>query len=74
MAASKETPALVAYIKEKYPDMPVIATGGPSDETIRATIAAGANAITYTPPSSGDIFAESMRRYRHTYEEGAKNE
>ena len=74
VAASKETPALVAYIKEKYPDMPVIATGGPSDETIRATIAAGANAITYTPPSSGDIFAESMRRYRHTYEEGAKNE
>ena len=38
--------------------------GGPTDDTIRATIEAGANAITYTPPTSAELFAESMRKYR----------
>ena len=31
------------------------------------SIRAGANAITYTPPTNGSLFAESMRRYRSTY-------
>ena len=44
--------------------MPIIATGGPTEETILETIRAGANAITYTPPSNGELFAQSMARYR----------
>ena len=48
--------------------MPIIATGGPTDESIRATIAAGANAITYTPPTSAELFAESMAKYRSRYD------
>ena len=39
-------------------------TGGPSDETILETIAAGANAITYTPPSNGRLFSVTMQKYR----------
>ena len=34
------------------------------EKTIREVIAAGANAVTYTPPSNGEIFKEMMERYR----------
>ena len=64
VAVAADTPAVVADIRRRYPDIPIIATGGPTDDTIRATIAAGANAITYTPPSNGDLFAEKMQAYR----------
>lgn len=45
-------------------EVPIIATGGPTDDTILSTIQAGANAITYTPPSVADLFSESMQNYR----------
>ena len=48
----------------KHPEVPIIATGGPTDESILRTIEAGANAITYTPPSNGEIFKDMMVRYR----------
>ncbi len=67
VAASKDTPALVAHLRTQFPQIPIIATGGPTDTSIQATIAAGANAITYTPPTNGDIFAESMRKYRNQF-------
>ncbi len=67
VAASTKTPALVRKIRDEFPDFPIIATGGPTDESISETIAAGANAITYTPPSNGEVFAESMRKYRERY-------
>ena len=67
VAASVKTPELVRLIRDKYPDIPIIATGGPTDETIARTIEAGANAITYTPPSNGDIFAQKMETYRKRY-------
>ena len=35
--------------------------------TILSTIAAGANAITYTPPSNGQLFAKDMHRYREWF-------
>ncbi len=45
--------------------VPIIATGGNTDESIIETIEAGANAITYTPPTTGQIFTESiMNKYR----------
>ena len=67
VSGAAQTPAIVRRIREEFPDIPIIATGGPTDETIRETIQAGANAITYTPPSNGELFAESMRRYRARY-------
>ena len=42
------------------------ATGGPTEESIAETIQAGANAITYTPPSSGELFSRKMEKYRET--------
>lgn len=67
IAASRLTPQVVAHIRADYPEIPIIATGGPSDDSIRETIAAGANAITYTPPTNGMIFSESMTKYRDKY-------
>jgi 2-keto-3-deoxy-6-phosphogluconate aldolase len=64
VSAAGETPAIVRKLRERYPELPIIATGGPTDESIRATIEAGANAITWTPPSSGDIFRSIMAAYR----------
>lgn len=46
-------------------EFPIIATGGPTEESILDTIDAGANAITYTPPSTGEIFAGVMKKYRN---------
>ena len=51
ISAGKETAKLVKKIRMAHPEFPIIATGGPTDETIKETIEAGANAITYTPPT-----------------------
>ena len=64
VAAGSATAEIVAEIRAQYPDMPIMATGGPSDESILRTIDAGANAITYTPPSSAELFKHTMERYR----------
>ncbi len=65
VSGGKYTADLVKKIrKEVGDDFPIIATGGPTDESIQETIRAGANAITYTPPTSADIFASVMEEYR----------
>ncbi len=64
ISAATRTPEVVARIREKYPDVPIIATGGPTGETIEKTIAAGANAISYTPPTTNQLFRELMDQYR----------
>ena len=51
-----------ADIGEKFP---IIATGGKTGEQILETIEAGANAISYTPPSSAEVFAQMMDKYRN---------
>ena len=69
ISGAAKTPAIVTAIRARYPDIPIIATGGPTDESILATIRAGANAITYTPPTNGELFAKDMREYRASYDE-----
>lgn len=64
VSGGKDTPQIVRRIKEEFPEFPVMATGGPTLESIKATIAAGANAITYTPPTSAEIMSELMDKYR----------
>lgn len=65
VSAAKDTPKLVKQIrKEMGPEIPIIATGGKEVSSIEETIDAGANAITYTPPSSAEVFKEMMKKYR----------
>jgi pentose-5-phosphate-3-epimerase len=68
VSAAKDTASLVKRIRQEFKDVPIIATGGPTDETARHTVEAGANAITWTPPSNGEIFADIMAAYRRQEE------
>ncbi|MDD6095263.1 MAG: hydrolase [Clostridia bacterium] len=67
VSAADRTPAVVEYIRRKYPDIPIIATGGNTEESILKTIRAGANSITYTPPTNGELFSETMKEYRKRF-------
>ena len=63
------TPDMVGKIrKDVGSEFPLIATGGPNNESILRTIEAGANSITYTPPTSAEIFEEIMIDYREQKE------
>ncbi len=64
VSSAAKTPQLVAKIRANHPDFPIIATGGQTGESIMRTIEAGANAITWTPPSNGEVFKDIMEAYR----------
>lgn len=64
VAGASKTPDIVAKIRKKFPDVPIIASGGSSEESVRKTVEAGANAITYTPPSTQELFRTLMEKYR----------
>lgn len=64
VSGGKKTIEIIKALREIDADFPIIATGGPTIETIEAAIAAGANAITYTPPTNGEIFKDIMEEYR----------
>lgn len=64
VAGGPNTPVLVRKIRDAFPNVPIIASGGNTEELIRITIEAGANAITYTPPSTKELFHAMMARYR----------
>ena len=66
VAAGPGTAALVQKIRRDFPEVPIIASGGNTEESIQATIAAGANAITFTPPSTAELFKSMMARYRES--------
>ena len=64
VSGASRTPEIVTKIRAEFPTVPIIATGGPREEDILRTIEAGANAITYTPPSTGELFCVRMHQYR----------
>lgn len=64
ISAAERTPEVVRAIRADFPSVPIIATGGSSPASIIRTIEAGANCISYTPPSTAEIFADIMRNYR----------
>jgi len=68
ISGGANTPNIVRKIRQEFgQELPIIATGGPTEESILKTIEAGANSITYTPPCSADIFAEVMQKYREAH-------
>lgn len=50
VAAGARTTEVVSSLRRRYGDLPIIATGGRTDESIARTIEAGADAISWTPP------------------------
>ena len=65
VAGGARTPEIVKGIRQKFPKVPIVASGGKTPESVTATIEAGANAIVYTPPSSAALFRELMDSYRN---------
>lgn len=65
VSGASQTPFIVEKIRKDYPNIPIIATGGQTDQSIIDTINAGANSITWTPPCCGEIFKNLMNKYRN---------
>lgn len=72
VSGGNRTVEIVEKVRQQFPDVPIMATGGPTEESIRAVIAAGANAVTYTPPSNGELFKAKMEKYRKQEKENLK--
>ena len=66
VSGAAATPDIVAAIRRDFPDVPIIATGGPTEESIQRTIQAGANAVTYTPPHLRLPVCPHHERHRET--------
>jgi 2-keto-3-deoxy-6-phosphogluconate aldolase len=64
VSGARKTVDIIKRIRDQLPTVPIIATGGPNEDTIMATIEAGANAITYTPPTPAELFRVLMDKYR----------
>lgn len=74
VSGGRKTAEIVKKIRKKYPSIPIIATGGKSDDNILETIEAGADAISYTPPTTQQVFQENMEKYREDLNREAKEE
>lgn len=64
VSASDRTPFVVDRIKKMYPDAIIMATGGPTSQSVIDTVNAGANAITWTPPSNAQLCRSIMVKHR----------
>lgn len=65
VSCAAKTADVVRKIRARFPDVAIMATGGPTAESIKSTIEAGANAITWTPPTNGEVFRDVMEAYRN---------
>src|SRR5690606_41121296 len=64
VSGAANTPDIVKKIRDIDPDVAILATGGKNEEDISRTIDAGANAISHTPPTTGELFKDIMLRFR----------
>lgn len=64
VSAAEKTPFVVDKIKKISPDIIVMATGGPTSQSIIDTVNAGANAVTWTPPTGAQLLKLIMHEQR----------
>lgn len=64
VSGAEKTADIVKRIRDIDDSIAILATGGKTDETIIKAIEAGANAISFTPPSTGELFRDIMTKYR----------
>jgi len=70
VSGADQTEAIVRKIRSINPHIPIIATGGKDERTVLGTIGAGANAITYTAPTSSELLRSVMNNYRAEKDQG----
>lgn len=71
VAAGRNTPEVIRQLRKAYPNLPILATGGKTPEVSGATVAAGANALIWCPPSITELQSSMMVRYRERAEHEA---
>ncbi|MEB8328812.1 hydrolase [Flavobacteriaceae bacterium KMM 6897] len=64
VSGAEKTHEIVQRIRDYDDQVAILATGGKDKESILRVIEFGANAISYTPPTTGELFKEIMARYR----------
>lgn len=67
VSGGEHTNKIVKEIAAKFPNFPIMATGGKSLENIEESINAGSRAIVLSPPSNKDLFKTVMEKYRDTF-------
>ncbi|MBK8505173.1 MAG: hydrolase [Saprospiraceae bacterium] len=65
VSGADKTADIVKRIRDLDSNIAIIATGGKMDETIQLAIDSGANAISYTPPSTAELFKAIMTKFRN---------
>ncbi len=64
VSGAAKTPDIVKKIRDLNPEVAILATGGKNEDDIQKVIEAGANAISHTPPTTGELFKDIMAQYR----------
>lgn len=67
VSGGAQTNKIVNDISSKFPNFPVMATGGKSLGNIEESIQSGSKAIVLSPPSNKDLFKTVMDKYRNTF-------
>ena len=64
VAAGANTPEVVRQMRAEFPHLPIVASSGRTEESAAATIAAGADALTWTPPNLQELERANMAKNR----------
>lgn len=64
VSGAAKTTDIIHKIRDLNPDVAILATGGKNEDDILRAIEAGANAISYTPPTPSELFKDIMIKYR----------
>lgn len=64
VAAGARTPDVVREFRALFADMPIMASSGRTEESAAATIEAGADALTWTPPNLQELERANMAKNR----------
>lgn len=64
VSGADQTETIIRTIRKLSPNVAILATGGRQPESILRVIEAGANAISYTPPTTAELFKPIMEKYR----------
>ena len=64
VSGADKTTEIIKKIRDLDQDIAILATGGKNEDDILSAIEAGANAISYTPPTTSELFRDIMIKYR----------
>ncbi|HUH29653.1 hydrolase [Gelidibacter sp.] len=65
VSGAEKTSDIIKKIRDIDGNVAIIATSGRTDDTIQLAIESGANAISYTPPTTAELFKDIMIKYRN---------